>query len=749
MIKQAPFKPTDIGGCTLWLDGADPAGTGIKPSNGSVVSTWVDKSGSGNSGTATGGTITVTNNILSFSGTPYFTTPYTARATTETIFIVYTMNPSLITDSIVIGSTSSSGRNIGTYQGVLWPQIVGVGVWNTGYTITNGPTYLQSFTRGSFGLNFFNNGSPLFSSATVYNPSGSSTTNIGQSYYGILVGTISEIIIYNSSLTDPQRQQVEAYLAQKWGLRQQLPPGHPGTTAIVYSSQPIPTAIYWRYPSTFVPTSIGNCQLWLDAADSSATSMTFSSGNILSAWKDKSGSNNTATAYNSPTLTQNAINGYQAISTFRSPYFTGSISITGTTYTLFTVATRSTGSFGNDTRLVSFAVNNSSPDYNTTAASIGLFAQPAAQTLGTYRTSWIASNAYTMDAPFVASVTYTGTNGYMWFNGSNASYTGTSSSGTFGITVYALANQPSLTNEFWNGYIGEVIVYNTSLSITDRQQVEGYLAWKWGLQANLPANHPYKNSAPNTTNPAGISRPANVLPIPPITLYASSRPPTSVTPGAVFHLDAGNPASYSGSGSTWTDLAGSGLTTTLYNSPTYSSANGGYLAFNPNSGQFCQTSASLASLSTWTVEVWHYYNSTYAGQYANPAIVTEIFNNTTINFTLGAITGNYPVLQIAYFNNGWYTTSNTYTLPSIAWYHIVGTYDGTNLKLYINNVLTQTQASSTTPVGSGFGMRFMRRWDLGDYAGGYLAIIRIYNRALSATEVTTNYAASKARFGLS
>ena len=43
----------------------------------------------------------------------------------------------------------------------------------------------------------------------------------------------------------------------------------------------------------------------------------------------------------------------------------------------------------------------------------------------------------------------------------------------------------------------------------------------------------------------------------------------------------------------------------------------------------------------------------------------------------------------------------------------------------------------------------MRRWDLGDYWGGYLAIVRIYGRALQASEITQNYGASKARFGLS
>jgi hypothetical protein len=69
--------------------------------------------------------------------------------------------------------------------------------------------------------------------------------------------------------------------------------------------------------------------------------------------------------------------------------------------------------------------------------------------------------------------------------------------------------------------------------------------------------------------------------------------------------------------------------------------------------------------------------------------------------------------------------------------------------LDINNVLTQTAASSTASASSSAGIRFMRRWDLGDYWGGYLAIVRIYNRALSATEINTNYQVSKARFGLS
>lgn len=46
------------------------------------------------------------------------------------------------------------------------------------------------------------------------------------------------------------------------------------------------------------------------------------------------------------------------------------------------------------------------------------------------------------------------------------------------------------------GDYAELIIFNSILSSANRYLVEGYLAWKWGLQANLPSDHPYKNAAP-------------------------------------------------------------------------------------------------------------------------------------------------------------------------------------------------------------------------------------------------------------
>ena len=49
---------------------------------------------------------------------------------------------------------------------------------------------------------------------------------------------------------------------------------------------------------------------------------------------------------------------------------------------------------------------------------------------------------------------------------------------------------------YYDGYIAEFLIYKKALSTNERQMIEGYLAWKWGLNSNLPSNHLYKNKAP-------------------------------------------------------------------------------------------------------------------------------------------------------------------------------------------------------------------------------------------------------------
>lgn len=53
--------------------------------------------------------------------------------------------------------------------------------------------------------------------------------------------------------------------------------------------------------------------------------------------------------------------------------------------------------------------------------------------------------------------------------------------------------------------LGELLYYDGTISIQDRESVQGYLAWKWGLQSNLPLSHPYRNFSPNPFSPTQIS----------------------------------------------------------------------------------------------------------------------------------------------------------------------------------------------------------------------------------------------------
>jgi len=214
----------------------------------------------------------------------------------------------------------------------------------------------------------------------------------------------------------------------------------------------------------------------------------------------------------------------------------------------------------------------------------------------------------------------------------------------------------------------------------------------------------------------------------------------------VLSLDAGNPASYPGTGTTWTDTVGS-MPFTLVNGPTYNSANGGYIQFNPGSGQYARSYSTLGTLANWSIEAWHYYDGTNTS--SGPNIFTEYqYGGGTINLGLGCGGGGDTDLQAWWYGSGFQAT-NPYTLTPGAWYQIVGTFDGTTLNLYVNNTLVET--ASKPPGGAAnpaIGYGLMTRWDPGGLWGGRLAIVNIYNSALTGAEVTQNFEYYRSRFGL-
>ncbi len=102
-------------------------------------------------------------------------------------------------------------------------------------------------------------------------------------------------------------------------------------------------------------------------------------------------------------------------------------------------------------------------------------------------------------APFVNTYRANTTSSELLLNGTSVA-TGSIGSGSMVGIIVGNANANDGI-QIWSGHICETIMYNSLLSTTQRQQVEGYLAIKWGLQGNLPSTHPFANKGLPSTHP--------------------------------------------------------------------------------------------------------------------------------------------------------------------------------------------------------------------------------------------------------
>jgi len=247
-------------------------------------------------------------------------------------------------------------------------------------------------------------------------------------------------------------------------------------------------------PGPFLPTQITGLQLWLDATDVNGNGTSVANGASISTWTDKSGNGRNGTANTSITYATSGLGtGYPALTFTGSQWVNGSVSISGTTMTVFNVFSMNSSSpFA--ARVLALARTETNDFDNV--AYVGILRQSSTN-IGPYRNGTY-TQATTPYATRLMNTTYfDGTNQYTATNGGTSS--SSASSGSFAVTAYRVANNTNSGDTAagaLNGFVGEVLVYNSSLITAQRQQVEGYLAWKWGLQGDLPANHPYKNAPP-------------------------------------------------------------------------------------------------------------------------------------------------------------------------------------------------------------------------------------------------------------
>ena len=233
--------------------------------------------------------------------------------------------------------------------------------------------------------------------------------------------------------------------------------------------------------------------------------------------------------------------------------------------------------------------------------------------------------------------------------------------------------------------------------------------------------------------------------------------PRIVTNQLVFALDAGDVNSYPGSGTTWYDLGGNGTNGTLTNGVSYSADNKGTLVFD-GVNDFVNTTYNSAynfSNANFSIEAWFYANSVAYGTYEVIVNRASYGSNERSYELFLAYDAANPYLWFGTFNSGW-TYVNNSSLTNIQfgqWYHVVTTSDGAgNGRVYINSSLRQTNSSFNTaitvtsvPIQVG---AYSGGVGLGGNFNGKIPAVRLYSRALTASEIEQNYQAQKSRFGL-
>lgn len=720
MRKRTWFTPTTVTGCSLWLDSSDSA---TLTTSGSAVLQWNDKSGNGNNATPSGSGPTNANPGVTFNGTNQtLALSYNGSPTTESLFVVIKFN-SVASEGDIFTGTATGQRQYILYGGNMYLGRYATapsGSANGGSPIT-GTTYLMEYVYTASAISFFQAGNPYYSGTPQFTYSAGGTVAYIGSYGsgGYLSGIIYELVVYNTAVSDYNRSQIEGYLAQKWNLKSSLPANHPGLKGIIVASQVIPQAISLAYQSTFLPTSVGGCTLWLDGSDPANTGTPPSNGSTVSTWVDKSGGGNNGSG--NGTYSSSGSNIVFNNSSYSLP--TGTFISGSGSYTI--VSIQSTNNAGGIEYFFSFGSLGAPQHLSFPHVSPNPY-------LSWYGNDYNFTYSMTSGRSFIAINSYNISSNlkYGYVNGSLDGSLTPSTGRNTGTSPNTLGVGPNGYN--LNGTLSELLIFSTFLTTTQQQQVEGYLAAKWGLQSYLPANHPYKSSSPSITNALGISRPAN-LPTRSIACFATANIPSVpsgvITTGLLSFFTFNN------------TIADSKNTITLAITGSVS-----YVAGRRANAIYLANETQSASNAT----AINYLTSTY--NITVPFSVSVWFNPT--NTTNGSLLSTYNSTAVTSYSVNLYIQSGSvsaaynaiqnvgasYGISNGTWYHAVITVNSSNgLSLFINgsqvgSTITQTPSINGLMIGN-------IRDNGGAYAfSGYMDDYRIYNRVLSGAEISSIYA---------
>jgi hypothetical protein len=209
--------------------------------------------------------------------------------------------------------------------------------------------------------------------------------------------------------------------------------------------------------------------------------------------------------------------------------------------------------------------------------------------------------------------------------------------------------------------------------------------------------------------------------------------PLVVTNGLVMYLDAANPRSYPGSGATWVDISQNGNNFSLVNGPTFNPANDGSIVFD---GVDDYSINANFKYSPFTYDIYFKGGSGY---------ISRLFGYGWGLYVVSP--GQLAVWVDTNTSHRSTTTNIAYDSNSITNISIV--FANNAFSLYKNGTFLQTVSTPSNSVFSTTTQFTIGADNTGNgFFTGNIYLAKMYNRALSAAEITQNFNALRSRFGI-
>lgn len=216
----------------------------------------------------------------------------------------------------------------------------------------------------------------------------------------------------------------------------------------------------------------------------------------------------------------------------------------------------------------------------------------------------------------------------------------------------------------------------------------------------------------------------------------------------MFHVDAGDPSSYTSGSSTWNDISGNGFSVTLTNVG-HNTSSGGYMTFNGTNS--IGVSNFQVDHDDFTYEAWFNFTGLTTGSNC----IMNTFESGSAEWTRMSLSYSGSQSQA----NTQFIVDNDSVkfdplgglLNAYNWYQMVCTWNKTTgtMSTYVNGSYdTGANHSQTTtilglePLSIGGNPLSL------EYFVGNIAICKVYNYTLSASEVSANFQATRSRFGI-